>query len=145
MTGPVAVDANVLIAARLARDQDHERGRRLAEAFDRGDLPTAVVFREVLTETINYLQAKSSHAVAVETLDALVESNGFDLVDTPKRDFDGGRSVFRAHEPLSLTDAVIVAAARRRGIEYLYSFDAGFDAVDGLARLTTADDPFDGG
>lgn len=136
------VDANVLIAARLSRDQDHERGRRVVEQIDRGELPTGVVLRDVLEEVVNYLQARSGHATAVETLDALVESKGFELADAPKRDFDAGRSLFRTHEPLSLTDAVIVAAMRRRGIDYLYSFDTGFDAVDDVTRLTTADAPF---
>jgi predicted nucleic acid-binding protein len=35
----VVVDANVLIAARLSRDQDHDQGREMANAFDRGELP----------------------------------------------------------------------------------------------------------
>jgi predicted nucleic acid-binding protein len=139
----VVVDANVLIAARLSRDQDHARGRRIAEAFDRGTLPVAYVPSEVLHEIVNYLQARSSHGVAEETLDATVESSGFEIQYTPKRDFDAARSLFRAHDTLSLTDAAIVASMRRQDIEYLYSFDAGFDALDGITRLTTAVDPFD--
>ncbi|WP_281241172.1 hypothetical protein [Halopenitus malekzadehii] len=31
----VVVDANVLIAARLSRDQNHERGTEIADAIDR--------------------------------------------------------------------------------------------------------------
>jgi len=84
----VVVDANVLIAARLSRDQDHDQGREMANAFDRGELPTAIVLSDVLEEVLNYLQARSTHAVAVETLDALIESRGFELVYTPKTDFD---------------------------------------------------------
>ena len=30
----------------------------------------------------------------------------------------------------------------REGIEYLYSFDDDFDALDGVTRLDTADNPF---
>lgn len=45
---PVVVDANVLVAARLERDEDHGRGLRLANAFERGDLPTAYVPSDVL-------------------------------------------------------------------------------------------------
>jgi predicted nucleic acid-binding protein len=138
----VLVDANVLIAARLTRDEDHERGKRLANAFDDGSLPTAYVLSDVLEEVINYLQARSSHGAAVETLDALVESRGFEVIFTPKRDLGGGRSLFRKYDALSLTDAVIVAAMQRLDIEYLYSFDDGFDGVDGVTRLTTPDNPF---
>lgn len=139
----VVVDANVLIAARLARDQNHKRGKVITEAIDQGDLPTAVIPSDVLKEVINYLQAKAGHGVATETLDALLESSGFSLKQTPKSDFDTGRSVFRRYEPLSLTDAVIVATMQREEIEYLYSFDDGFDSVPGITRLTTPENPYE--
>jgi predicted nucleic acid-binding protein len=42
-----------------------------------------------------------------------------------------------------LTDAVIVATMQRDEIEYLYSFDDGFDGVPELTRLTTPDNPFE--
>jgi hypothetical protein len=138
----VVVDANVLIAARLSRDQNHERGDAIADAIDHGAIPTAHVLHDVLEEVINYLQAKAGHDVAVETLDALVESSGFSLTQTSRTDFNAGRSLFRRYEPLSLTDAVIVATMRRDGIDYLYSFDDGFDSVPGVTRLSTPDDPF---
>lgn len=139
----VAVDANVLIAARLARDQNHDRGEAIAEAIDQGRLPTAVVLSDVLQEVVNYLQARAGHNTAVETLDALIESSGFELTQTPKSEFDAGRSVFRRYESLSLTDAIIVAAMQRQDIEYLYSFDDGFDSVAEITRITTPDNPFE--
>lgn len=140
----VVVDANVIIAARLARDQNHDRGDAITAAIDTGDVPTALVLSDVLEEVCNYLQARAGHSTAVETLDALIESSGFELVYTPKSDFDAGRSLFRRYESLSLTDAIIVATMQREGLEYLYSFDSGFNTVPGLTRLTTADDPFEG-
>lgn len=139
----VIVDANVLIAGRLSRDQNHERGKEISDAIDQGDLPTAYVLSDVLEEVINYLQAKAGHDVASETLDALIESSGFSLTQTSKTDFNAGRSLFRRYESLSLTDAVIVATMQRDEIEYLYSFDDGFDSVPDLTRLTTPDDPFE--
>ncbi|WP_256290903.1 type II toxin-antitoxin system VapC family toxin [Halobellus inordinatus] len=138
----VVVDASVLIAARLSRDQNHERGKAISDAIDLGDLPTAYVLSDVLEEVINYLQARAGHDVASETLDALIESSGFSLIQTSKTDFNAGRSVFRRYESLSLTDAVIVATMQREEVEYLYSFDDGFDGVPEITRLTTAEDPF---
>jgi len=117
--GVVAVDANILIAARLARDQNHDRGDAIATAIDQGQLPKAIVLSDVLEEVINYLQARAGHDIAVETLDGLIESSGFELIQTPKSDFDAGRSVFRRYESLSLTDAIIVAAMQRMEVEYL--------------------------
>ena len=139
----VAVDANVLIAARLSRDQNHDRGTAIAQGIDQGDLPAAHLLSDVLEEVINYLQARARHAVATETLDALIESSGFELLYTSKSDFDTGRSLFRHYESLSLTDAIIVATMQRTDTEYLYSFDDGFDGVPDITRLTTADDPFE--
>ena len=139
----VVVDANVLIAARLSRDQNHERGEAIAQRIDTGTLPTAYVLSNVLEETINYLQARAGHDVATETLDAVIESSGFSLKRTPKSDFDAGRSLFRRYEELSLTDAIIVAAMQRDEIEYLYSFDDGFDSVSAVTRLTTPTNPFE--
>ena len=139
----VVVDANVLIAARLSRDQNHTRGKVISDAIDKGDLPTAYLLSDVLEEVINYLQARAGHDVATETLDALVESSGFSLVQTSKTDFNAGRSVFRRYESLSLTDAVIAATMQREEIEYLYSFDDGFDSVPEITRLTTPDNPFE--
>ena len=137
------VDANVLIAARLSRDQNHERGKAISEAIDQGELPTAYVLSDVLEEVINYLQARAGHDVATETLDALIESGGFSLSQTRKTDFSAGRSVFRRYETLSLTDAVIVATMQRKEVEYLYSFDDGFDSVPDSTRLTTPENPFE--
>jgi len=139
----VAVDANILIAARLVRDQNHDRGDAIATAIDQGKLPKAIVLSDVLEEVINYLQARAGHDIAVETLDRIIESSGFELKQTPKSDFDAGRSVFRQYESLSLTDAIIVAAMQRADIEYLYSFDDGFDSVSSITRLTTPDNPFE--
>ena len=138
----VVIDANVLIAARLSRDQNHERGEAISQAIDQGSLPTAYVLSDVLEEVINYLQARAGHDIAIETLDAVIESNGFSLRHTTKSDFDTGRSLFRRYESLSLTDAVIVGMMQREDIEYLYSFDDGFDSVSRITRLTTPDNPF---
>lgn len=139
----VVVDANVLIAARLSRDQNHERGKAISDGIDQGNLPTAYVLSDVLEAVSNYLQARAGHDVAIETLDALIESSGFSLIETTKTDFSAGRSVFRRDESLSLTDAVIVATMQRKEIEYLYSFADGFDAVSELTRLTTPENPFE--
>lgn len=137
----VVVDANVLIAARLSRDQNHERGDAITNAIDQGEVPTAYVLSDVLEEIINYLQARAGHDVATETLDAILESSGFTLRQTSKSDFDTARSLFRRYESLSLTDAIIVAMMQREGIEYLYSFDDGFDSVSQITRLTTPENP----
>jgi predicted nucleic acid-binding protein len=138
----VIVDSNVLLAARLERDENHDAGLELASAFDHDDLPRGIVLGSVLEEVLNLLQSRASHARAVETLDGLVESSGFEIERVARADLDAGRSVFRQFRGLSLTDAVIVAWMHRNDVTYLYSFDDDFDAVDGITRLDTPHDPF---
>ena len=143
MAAVVVIDANVLIAARLSRDQNHERGEAITRAIDEDTLPTAYVLGDVLQEIINYLRARAGHDTATETLDAVIESSGFSLRRTTKSDFDVGRSLFRRYETLSLTDAIIAATMQRDEIKYIYSFDDGFDGVSGITRLTTPNNPFE--
>jgi len=138
----VLIDSNLVIAARFARDQNHERATEIVSGFDHGELPTGEIPSDALEEILNYVHTRSGNDDAIATLDGLQESRGFEVVYTAKSDFDAGRSLFRQYEGLSLTDAVLVAYMQRTGIEYLYSFDDDFDAVDGITRLDAATNPF---
>jgi len=62
----VAVDANVIIAARLQRDQNHDRGAAILQGIDSGTLPTGYVLDDVLEEIINYIHARSGQDAATE-------------------------------------------------------------------------------
>lgn len=137
----VVVDATVIIAARLQRDQNHDRATAVTDAIDRVDLPTAYVFTDVLQEVADYLSARASHDAATRTLDAIVESTGFEIAHPSRQEFDAVRTVFRQYESLSLTDALIAAAMGTRNIDVLYSFDDGFDALDSITRLTAPEYP----
>ncbi|ERG95707.1 MAG: putative nucleic acid-binding protein, contains PIN domain protein [Haloquadratum walsbyi J07HQW2] len=61
----------------------------------------------------------------------------------PKTDFNAAQPLFRRYLELSFVDSTIAAYMEREGIEYLYSFDDDFDALDGVTRLDTPDNPFD--
>ncbi|QUO46911.1 PIN domain-containing protein [Halorubrum ruber] len=56
------------------------------------------------------------------------------------RPFTSAVDCFRTYESLSFGDATIAVYMKREGIEYLYSFDDDFDAVQGITRPETADD-----
>lgn len=72
----------------------------------------------------------------------LKASAGFELVHCARKDFTRAVELFESYETLAFGDATVVAYMEREGIESLYSFDDDFDAVDGITRLDTADDPF---
>ncbi|MFB6150827.1 MAG: PIN domain-containing protein, partial [Haloarculaceae archaeon] len=82
------------------------------------------------------------HDIAVDLRQRLAASAGFELVRAAGKDFHRAVEVFETREELAFGDATIVAYMERTGVEYLYSFDDDFDAVDGITRLTTAQNPF---
>lgn len=138
----VLLDATVVIAFADTDDEDHERGREIVRAVDLGDLPDGVVTNDALLEILNFVHDRQGQAKAVELLDRLVEGAHFRLPYNPKENYGVGRSLFRRYGGLSFGDAMQVAYMQGEDLEYIYSFDDDFDAVDGIVRLATAENPF---
>ncbi|CCQ32756.1 PilT domain protein [Halorhabdus tiamatea SARL4B] len=65
------------------------------------------------------------------------------MLHAAQKDFTNAIKLFETHTGLSFGDATIAAYMHRAGIEYLYSFDDDFDAIEHITRLETADDPFE--
>jgi predicted nucleic acid-binding protein len=136
------LDTNVLFASASASDEYHDTGMEIIRAVDHGDLPEGIVTNYVLAETLNLVRERLGPEPATGILDRLVEGAHFDISHAPRADFTAGQALFRQYADLSFVDATIAAYMQREGIEYLYSFDDGFDGVDGVTRLETADNPF---
>jgi predicted nucleic acid-binding protein len=137
------LDTNVLFASASARDEYHDPALEIVRAVDHGDLPDGIVTNYILAETLNLVRERLGPGPATEMLDRLVEGAHFDISHAPRADFTAGQALFRQYDDLSFVDATIAADMQREGIEYLYSFDDGFDGVEGVTRLETADNPFD--
>jgi predicted nucleic acid-binding protein len=135
------VDSNVLIAARLERDQHHVTGREILRGIDTGVLPHAGVPSHVVAEVLEYVHTRAGHPQAVETLDAIAESAALRPASSAGGDGFAGRALFRVYDSLSFTDAVLAAYAKRTGTRYRYSFDDDFDAVPWVTRLNAAVTP----
>jgi len=137
------VDSNVVLAYRNSRDQYHDRATPIVEGMDAGELPRGVVTNYAIPEILNPIAKLAGHDRAVETFDFLTESRGFRVRQVAQEDFERGRSLFRRKGGLEITDAILVAHMRRTDTEFIYSFDDDFDRLDGVTRLTTADNPFE--
>jgi len=137
------LDTNVLFASVSARDRYHDRAREIVRRIDHGELPSVVVTNYVLAEALNLTGEKLDPDVANAMLDRLVEAAHFEIDHAPKADFNTAQTVFRRHGDLSFVDATIAAYMDREDVKYLYSFDDDFDAVEGITRLETADNPFE--
>jgi predicted nucleic acid-binding protein len=137
------VDSNILIDYKdTSSDTRHDRAERIVSAIDRGALPTARITNYVLLESLNWIHERQRHDIAVDLRTRLVKSAGFELVHCAQKDFTRAVDLFETHERLAFGDATTVAYMEREGIEYLYSFDDDFDVIEGITRLSTADDPF---
>ncbi len=137
------VDTAVLIGMADADDQHHDVAMEIVRGMDHGDLPTGRVTNYVVLETMNWIHNRQRHGMAHETYTRLHESAGFEVHHAPQKDFARALELFETYDGLSFGDSTIAAYAEREGIEYLYSFDDDFDAVDGLTRLESSDNPFD--
>ncbi|QAU12210.1 PIN domain-containing protein [Halorubrum sp. BOL3-1] len=136
------VDTNVLFAGASARDEYHDRARKIVSGIDHGELPSAVLTDYVVAELLNLSREKLGMDAATQLLDRFIEGAHFEIVHAPKADFNAAQPLFRRYDELSFVDATLVAYLQRADIEYLYSFDDDFDAIDGLTRLDTAENPF---
>jgi len=138
------VDSNILIDYKdTSQATRHERAEEIVYGIDSGALPTARVTNYVLLESLNWIHERQRHDIAVDLRSRLADSAGFELVQCAQKDFHRAGELFESHGRLSFGDATIAAYMERTGIEYLYSFDDGFDGVEGISRLETAENPFD--
>ncbi|ODR79719.1 twitching motility protein PilT [Haladaptatus sp. W1] len=135
------IDTNVLLDFRDEASIRHEQAQEIVSAMDHGELPTGRVTNYVVLETLNWLHERHRHDFAVDTFNRLSSSSGFEIVQSAQKDFHRAVELFEQYEGLSFGDATIAAYMHREEIEYLYSFDGDFDAVDEITRLTTASNP----
>lgn len=135
------VDTNVFFASASLRDEYHHRAREIIRGIDHGDLPKAIVTNYVIAETLNLIREKLGADAANQMLDRIIEGAHFEMIHAPKSDFTAAQSLFRRYDTLSFVDSTVVAYMDRENIEYLYSFDDDFDAIEKLTRLETADHP----
>lgn len=142
LTDQALVDTTVLYAAGNRAERRHGTALAIVRAADRGDLPVLRVPDVVLVETMNGLTRDVGHDKAVDMLDRLKASAGFDVVREPRAVWSRALGLFPDHPRLSLADACIVAAALHHRIPYLYAFDRGFDGAPGITRLNAAEDPY---
>lgn len=135
------VDTTVLYAAGNRRAERHEVALEIVRSADRGQLPLLQIPDPIAIETMNGLTRDVGHETATALLDRLRRGGQFELVRESSAVWERGVAAFERIERLSLADAIVLAAARDRGIDYCYSFDDDFDGLSGLERLTSPDNP----
>ncbi|MDL0118534.1 PIN domain-containing protein [Halobacterium salinarum] len=135
------VDTGVLIGMADSDDEHHGVAKEIVQGMDHGDLPTGRVTNYIILETLNWIHTRKRHEKAVETRRRLNKSAGFEVLQAAQKDFHRAVELFETYDGFAFGDATIAAYMEREDIEYLYSFDDDFDAIEDITRLETPDNP----
>jgi predicted nucleic acid-binding protein len=95
----------------------------------------------VVAEVLNFIHERHTHAFALDTYRRIEGSAGFEIVQAAKKDYTAAIDRFETYEGLSFVDATVAAYLRREDVEYLYSSEDNFDALDDFSRLDVATNP----
>ena len=129
----VFVDSNIPMYVAGTAHPHRAPARRFVERMRRGDLD-ACTSTEVLQEILYRYCALSRRDLARQVYDLFVEICP-EVLDVTLADTDRARDLLGEVEPISVRDAVHAGVMLNHGIEWIASFDRGFDHVPGIRRL----------
>lgn len=129
----IFVDSNIPMYLIGAPHPNKEAARRvLEECISRNErmVTSAEVMQEILHR---YVAIKRLDAIQ-PALDALLGAVD-EVFPIEPEDVRNAKDVLMGRAPLSARDALHVAVMKRRGVDRVMSFDAGFDAIPWLERV----------
>lgn len=130
----ILVDSNIpmyLVGARHPHKLDSQR--LLEGALSSHERLVTDV--EVLQEICHRYVAINRRSAIQPAFDAVIGVVD-DVVPIERQDVESARDIVLRYTSLSARDAIHVSVMRRYGIERIMSFDAGFDTVPGIHRLS---------
>lgn len=129
----VFIDSNIPMYVAGREHPNREPARRLLERVRKGTIE-ACTSTEVLQEILYRYCALHRVDLARDVYDLFVEIcpviHGVTLADT-----DRARDLLSAETGISARDAVHAAVMLNREVEWIASFDTGFDRVPGVRRM----------
>lgn len=130
----ILVDSNIPMYLVGAVHPNKDAARRaLEEAVAEGE--SLCTNAEVLQEILHRYTAIGRREQIDPAFDALLAI--VDIVYPIERaDVDRARRLLRTSQTLSARDAVHVAVMQGRDIDRILSFDAGFDGIPGIVRIS---------
>ena len=130
----ILVDSNIPMYLVGAAHPNKDAARRaLEEAVAEGE--SLCTNAEILQEILHRYTAIGRREQIDPAFDALLAI--VDIVYPIERaDVDRARRLLRTSQTLSARDAVHVAVMQGRDIDRILSFDAGFDGIPGIVRIS---------
>ena len=128
-------DSLIWIGAKWEEDQYKKHAMKIIESFLQEDIKKIFITDYILVETINFLLRKAGFRFAHDVSNSIINSARIEIVYVDELMLDDIKKLFVKYKDLSITDCSIIALMLEKGIQYLFSFDAGFDKVKEIIRL----------
>lgn len=129
------IDSVVWIGAKLKNDQWHKESAKIIDKFIKKEIKNAIVTDYIVLESVNFILRKGGFDAALETLDIFENHERIEIINIDEITFARASAIFRKYPGLSITDASSVAVMQEFEIKYIYTFDKGFDKIEGIERL----------
>jgi len=125
----------VWIGAKLKNDQWHKESANIINRFIKKEIKKATVTDHIILESVNFILRKGGFEAALETLEIFENHERIEVINVDEINFARASSIFRKYPGLSITDASTVAVMQEFKIKHIYTFDKGFDKINGIVRL----------
>ncbi len=132
----VFIDSNIPMYVAGREHANRMPARALLERVRRGEVD-GCTSTEVLQEILYRYSAIGRRELAGDVYDLFVATCPV-VFDVTLADTDRARDLVGASDAYSVRDAVHAAVMINRGIEWIATFDRGFDVVAGVRRLSLA-------
>ncbi|HEV8594196.1 MAG TPA: PIN domain-containing protein [Thermoplasmata archaeon] len=128
----IFVDSSYFIAVANRGDRWHGDAKRLTPRLERGDLLTSDL---VLSEAVTGVGAVLGGKAGKEAYDVIVDNCSIEVA-SPERCASAISTFLHYDGSLSFADAVSLVVMQELGTQRIASFDADFDRVRGIERLS---------
>ena len=127
----IIIDSVVWIAYKNKRDAWHDQAVSLLLTILKQE-KIVYVTDYIILEVINFLNRKTSHKTALETLEMFTKTEKIKILYNDKVTFLASKNIMNQYLGLSFTDANIIVNMKENEINQLCSLDKGFKGIDGI-------------
>ncbi len=127
----IIIDSVVWIAYKNKRDTWHEKAVSLLTKILEQD-KIVYVTDYIVLEVINYLNRKTSHKTALETLEMFIKTDRIIILYNDPVTFLATKNVMKKYTNLSFSDANIIVNMIENDINQLCSLDQGFKGIESI-------------
>ena len=130
----IMIDSVVWIAYKNKRDAWHDQAVALLPTILKQE-KFVYVTDYIILEVINFLNRKTNHKTALETLEMFITTKRIRILYNDQVTFLATKNIMKKYSGLSLTDANIIVNMRENDIYQLCSLDQGFKCVEGVELI----------